>query len=75
MANRESVKEFRQKLDKSLKKDFFDSFQFTENYMVLALDLGRIYTYRDMQKAVRYTEEIRTTWCIQGFISNIDFTM
>lgn len=75
MANRESLKEFRQKLDKYLKKDFEDSFQFTESYLVLALDLGKTYSYRDTQRALRYVEHIRTTWCLQGFISNIDFTM
>lgn len=75
MANRESLKEFRQKLDMYLRKDFEDSFQLTENYLVLALDLGKTYSYRDTQRALRYTEHIRTTWCLQGFISNIDFTM
>ena len=75
MANRENLKEFRHKLNKLLPKDFGDSYQFTERHMVLALDLGTIYSYRDTQKALRYMEDIRTTWCLQGFISNIDFTI
>ena len=75
MASKESVKEFRQKLNKYLKMDFGDSYQFTENNLVLTLDLGKTYSYRDTQRALRYTEHIRTTWRLQGFISNIDFTM
>lgn len=75
MANRESVKEFRHKLDKYLKMDFDDSYQFIENHLVLTLDLVKIFSYRDTQRALRYTEHIRTTWCLQGFISRIDFTM
>ena len=75
MASRESVKEFRQTLNKYLKMEFGDSYQFTENHLVLTLDLGKTYSYLDTQRALRYTEHIRTTWRLQGFISNIDFTM
>ena len=75
MASSESVKEFRQKLNKYLKMDFGDSYQFTENHLVLTLDLSKTYSYLDTQRALRFTEHIRTTWRLQGFISNIDFTM
>lgn len=75
MASRESVKDFRQKLNKYLKMDFGDSYQFTENHLVLTLDLVKTYSYLDTQRALRFTEHIRTTWRLQGFISNIDFTM
>lgn len=75
MSNRQELKEFREILAQYIKSDFGNSFQFTESHLLLALDLGQIYSYRDTKKALRFFEHIKTTFCLHGYISNIEFTM
>lgn len=73
MQDLDDVKAFREKLVGYINHSQGNSFQFTESHLILALDLGQIYSYRDMRGVLMTCEHIKNTWCLHGTIVNVEF--
>ena len=73
MNSQEEAKTLREKLVGYIKQSQGDSYNFTQRHCILALDLGQIYSYRDMRGAIMTYEHIRNTWCLNGHIADIEF--
>lgn len=73
MSEKEDLKALRAALVNEIKTKLGNGFSFTESHLVLALDLGQIYSYRDMQNALRLFEGVRVKNSLNGFIINVEF--
>lgn len=73
LSSPKEVNALRDALRQSIKTTLGNGFSFTESHLTLALDLGQLYSYLDMQKALRLFEHTRVANRINGFITNVEF--
>lgn len=73
MSEKEDLKALKEALREEIKSKLRNGFAFNENHNTLILDLGQIYSFRDMQAALKIFEECRVKKGINGFIIEVDF--